>query len=113
MISGTADNAIKAQKGDAVLWENVENAAVMALLALPERRFAYATEAGTVGVYQRTDSVHAGIMWRIKSKHKVVAVRAFDLNGDGSLELLTGWSSGKVDARLCSNGQVVFKVWHQ
>lgn len=40
----------------------------------------------------------------------MVSLRSFDLNGDGALELLTGWSSGKVDARLCSNGQVIFKV---
>lgn len=32
------------------------------------------------------------------------------MNGDGAVELLTGWSSGKVDCRLCSNGQVIFKV---
>ncbi|XP_001604585.1 Bardet-Biedl syndrome 2 protein homolog [Nasonia vitripennis] len=108
LLSGTADFGIKVQKEDAVLWETAENAPIVVLHALPERRFAYATRLdgnGTVGVY---DSGH--ILWRIKSKHKVVSLRAFDLNGDGAMELVTGWSSGKVDARLCSNGQVIFKV---
>ncbi|XP_014207589.1 Bardet-Biedl syndrome 2 protein homolog [Copidosoma floridanum] len=108
LLSGTSDFTIMAQKADAILWKTTENAPIVALLALASRRFAYATRIegnGTLGVY---DSGH--IQWRIKSKHKVVATRTFDLNGDGTMELLTGWSSGKVDARSCSNGQVIFKV---
>ena len=37
-------------------------------------------------------------------------MRTFDINGDGQLELITGWSSGKVDARNSLNGQVIFKI---
>lgn len=105
LLSGGADHTIRAQKGELVLWESVESGPVVALSGLPERKFAYATSTGTVGVY---DGGHA--LWRIKSKHRVVSLRAFDLDADGSAELLTGWSSGKVDARLCSTGQVVFKA---
>ncbi|XP_011501938.1 PREDICTED: Bardet-Biedl syndrome 2 protein homolog [Ceratosolen solmsi marchali] len=108
LLSGTTDFGIRAQKEDAILWDTVENAPVIALHALSEREFAYAAcleGNGTVGVYNS-----GNILWRIKSKHKVITIRAFDLNGDGAVELLTGWSSGKVDARLCSNGQVIFKV---
>lgn len=45
-----------------------------------------------------------------KSKHRVVAIRGFDVNGDGNEELVTGWSSGKVDARVPSTGEVVFRI---
>lgn len=37
-------------------------------------------------------------------------MRTFDLNGDGVVELITGWSNGKVDARLCTNGEVMFRI---
>ncbi|XP_058788699.1 Bardet-Biedl syndrome 2 protein homolog [Phymastichus coffea] len=108
LLSGTSDFGIKVQRQDAVLWETMENASVVQLLALAQRQFAYATRLdgnGTVGVY---DSGH--ILWRIKSKHRVISLRAFDLNGNGAMELVTGWSSGKVDGRLISNGQVIFKL---
>ena len=34
---------------------------------------------------------------------------AFDVNGDGQLELVAGWSSGKMDVRDSQSGEVVFK----
>ena len=37
-------------------------------------------------------------------------MRAFDLNGDGVMELITGWSNGKVDARLCTNDEIIFRI---
>ena len=37
--------------------------------------------------------------WRIKSKNSASAIFAFDLDGDGVKELITGWSNGKLDAR--------------
>lgn len=33
----------------------------------------------------------------------------YDLDGDGVEELVTGWSSGKVDARNSRTGEVVFR----
>jgi Bardet-Biedl syndrome 2 protein len=38
-------------------------------------------------------------MWRYKSKHTPVAYVGFDLDGDGQVELVTGWSNGKVAQR--------------
>lgn len=32
------------------------------------------------------------------------------MNGDGIAELITSWSSGKVDARSCVTGEVTFRV---
>ena len=58
-----------------------------------------------MGVYEKTTR-----WWRIKSKNQATAIFAFDLDGDGVKELITGWSSGKLDARNDKSGEVVFKV---
>ena len=34
--------------------------------------------------------------WRVKSKHSVCAICAYDLDGDGVPELVSGWSNGRV-----------------
>uniref|UniRef100_A0A2C9L6U9 Bardet-Biedl syndrome 2 protein homolog n=1 Tax=Biomphalaria glabrata TaxID=6526 RepID=A0A2C9L6U9_BIOGL len=74
------------------------------LCRLNEYRFGYALSNGTVGVYD--GSIRA---WRIKSKNRAVTTHGFDLNGDGVLELITGWSNGKIDARSDKTGEVIFK----
>uniref|UniRef100_A0A669EKY5 Bardet-Biedl syndrome 2 protein homolog n=1 Tax=Oreochromis niloticus TaxID=8128 RepID=A0A669EKY5_ORENI len=67
-------------------------------------RFGYALANGTVGVYDR-----AARYWRIKSKNHAMSIFAFDLNADGVVELITGWSNGKIDARSDRTGEVIFK----
>jgi Bardet-Biedl syndrome 2 protein len=47
---------------------------------------------------------------KCQSKHKVVSIGTFDINGDGVPELVTGYSSGKLDARTYSTGEVIFKI---
>jgi Bardet-Biedl syndrome 2 protein len=44
-----------------------------------------------VGIYERSNR-----NWRIKSRNIAVVLQAFDVDGDGVDELVTGWSSGKV-----------------
>jgi hypothetical protein len=58
---------------------------------LPGCRFAYGLANGTIGVYDG-----AVRLWRVKSKHEVVAVAGYDFDQDGQLELVSGWSNGKV-----------------
>ena len=36
-------------------------------------------------------------------------VTNYDINGDGVDELVTGWTSGKVDIRSPDTGQILFK----
>lgn len=38
-----------------------------------------------------------------------MSIHAFDLNADGVVELITGWSNGKIDARSDRTGEVIFK----
>ncbi|NXT18916.1 BBS2 protein, partial [Syrrhaptes paradoxus] len=77
---------------------------VTALSPMYGSRFGYALSNGTVGVYDKTARY-----WRIKSKSQAMSIHAFDLNSDGVCELITGWSSGKVDARSDRTGEVIFK----
>lgn len=39
-----------------------------------------------------------------------MSIGTFDINGDGIPELITGWSTGKVDARTYNTGEVIFKI---
>lgn len=38
-----------------------------------------------------------------------MCLHSFDFNNDGVPELITGWSSGKVDVRSLETGNVIFK----
>ncbi|KAG5341289.1 BBS2 protein, partial [Acromyrmex charruanus] len=105
LLTGTTDFEIRVQKKDTTLWETKETAAIVVFTDLPNRQFAYALENGTIGVYEAGQR-----LWRVKSKHKVISVNTFDINGDSVLELITGWSSGKVDARTYNTGEVIFKI---
>ncbi|KAJ0029597.1 hypothetical protein NQD34_004594 [Periophthalmus magnuspinnatus] len=44
-----------------------------------------------------------------ESKNHAMSIHAFDLNADGVVELITGWSNGKIDARSDRTGEVIFK----
>ncbi|XP_034935482.1 Bardet-Biedl syndrome 2 protein homolog [Chelonus insularis] len=105
ILFGSDDFGIKVLKKDTILWETKETAPVTFLTKLISSQFAYIVENGTIGIY---DGVRR--LWRIKSKHKAVSIRSYDIDGDGIPELLTGWSSGKIDARSCASGDVIFKI---
>uniref|UniRef100_A0A3Q2DAX2 Bardet-Biedl syndrome 2 n=1 Tax=Cyprinodon variegatus TaxID=28743 RepID=A0A3Q2DAX2_CYPVA len=81
-----------------------KNETVTSLCHMHGSRFGYALANGTVGVYDRTARY-----WRIKSKNHAMSIHAFDLNADGVVELITGWSNGKIDARSDRTGEVIFK----
>ncbi|XP_076681212.1 BBSome complex member BBS2 [Andrena cerasifolii] len=105
LVTGTDDFEIKVYKEDNVLWDTKETAPVTTLTGLPNRRFVYSVGNGTLGVYEMAQR-----LWRVKSKHRVVVTRSFDVNGDGTPEVITGWNNGKVDARSANTGEVIFKI---
>ncbi|CAB1313868.1 unnamed protein product [Coregonus sp. 'balchen'] len=84
--------------------EDFDIRTVTSLCHMHGSRFGYALANGTVGVYDRTARY-----WRIKSKNHAMSIHAFDLNADGVVELITGWSNGKIDARSDRTGEVIFK----
>ncbi len=85
LIVGSEDYEIRIFARDDLLTETSETEAVTALVPVQDGRFGYALSNGTVGVYEKTTR-----WWRIKSKNNAAAIFAFDLDGDGVNELITG-----------------------
>ncbi|XP_036399953.1 Bardet-Biedl syndrome 2 protein homolog [Megalops cyprinoides] len=104
LLVGSEDFDIRVFKEDELVSEMAENETVTSLCRMHGSRFGYALANGTVGVYDRTARY-----WRIKSKNHAMSIHAFDLNADGVVELITGWSNGKIDARSDRTGEVIFK----
>ena len=101
LVVGSEDFEIRVFNNDEIVTEITETEAVTHLTAVQEGRFGYALANGTVGVYEKTTR-----WWRIKSKNQATSIFSFDLDGDGMKELITGWSSGKLDARNDKSGEV-------
>ncbi|KAK7891931.1 hypothetical protein WMY93_023894 [Mugilogobius chulae] len=104
LLVGSEDFDIRVFKEDELVAEMTENETVTSLCHMHDSRFGYALANGTVGVYDRNSRY-----WRIKSKNHAMSIHAFDLNADGVVELITGWSNGKIDARSDRTGEVIFK----
>ncbi|XP_019732446.1 BBSome complex member BBS2 [Hippocampus comes] len=104
LLVGSEDFDIRVFKEDELVSEMTENETVTALCHMHSSRFGYALANGTVGVYDRNSRY-----WRIKSKNHAMSIHAFDLNADGVVELITGWSNGKIDARSDRTGEVIFR----
>ncbi|KAH0619482.1 hypothetical protein JD844_000139 [Phrynosoma platyrhinos] len=104
LLVGSEDFDIRVFKEDEIVAEMSETETVTALTPMCSSHFGYALSNGTVGIYNRTARY-----WRIKSKNHAMSIHAFDINSDGVSELITGWSSGKIDARSDRTGEVIFK----
>uniref|UniRef100_A0A674AN90 Bardet-Biedl syndrome 2 protein homolog n=1 Tax=Salmo trutta TaxID=8032 RepID=A0A674AN90_SALTR len=102
LLVGSEDFDIRVFKEDELVSEIAENEYIVCQQR--DDVFGYALANGTVGVYDRTARY-----WRIKSKNHAMSIHAFDLNADGVVELITGWSNGKIDARSDRTGEVIFK----
>ncbi|CAF3181696.1 unnamed protein product [Rotaria socialis] len=104
LVVGSEDYDIRVFREDQLIAEMQETETIVSMCPLDGARFGYALANGTVGIYERSNR-----HWRIKSRHIAVVLQAFDVNGDGVDELVTGWSSGKVDIRSDRQGEVIFK----
>lgn len=93
LIVGSDDFSIKALHNETVVVEIAEADRVLGLATLDDTKFGYALANGTIGVYDRGSRV-----WRVKSKHAITALCSHDLDGDGELELISGWSNGRVSS---------------
>ncbi|CAH0550808.1 unnamed protein product [Brassicogethes aeneus] len=103
LIVSSEDYNIRVFK-DKILTELSETEVVTNLTALPENRFAYSVSNGTVGVYEQEVR-----LWRVKSKNFTISLKCYDLLGQGNMQLITGWSNGKIDCRSIKTGEVFFK----
>ncbi|CAB4058065.1 BBS2 [Lepeophtheirus salmonis] len=90
LIVGSEDYEIRVFAQDEILFEITETESVIGLTPLKDGSFGYALANGT-------------------SKNGASSIFGFDIDGDGVEELVTGWSSGKLDARNNRSGEVIFK----
>lgn len=104
MIVGSEDYDIRIFKEDVIWLEINETDAVKFICKLNNQCFGYALVNGTVGVYYKKER-----LWRIKSKNEVACIYSYDVNDDGIMEIITGWSNGKIDVRNIENGEIIFK----
>ena len=91
LLLGSDDFSIRALHGESVVLNLTEADQVVGLATLEGSQFGYALANGTVGVYDKSNRV-----WRVKSKHTLTALCSHDIDGDNELELISGWSNGRV-----------------
>lgn len=84
--------------------EVTESDIISDLTHVKNTSFGYALSNGTIGVYNGTTRA-----WHAKSKHTCVSLTSFDLNQDGVPELVAGWSNGRMEVRMDSSGDLVYK----
>lgn len=104
LLVGSDDFDIRTFSNEEIMAEVTEADRVVGLCALNDSRFGYALGNGTIGVY---DGVSRA--WRVKSKNSVTAIAAYDLDGDGVPELVSGWANGKMEVRSDRDGSVVYR----
>ena len=106
LLVGSDDFEIRAFAGEETVAEVTEVGEIVGLVSFEasSSRYGYAVSNGTIGVYDATTQV-----WCVKKKHRVTAVTAYDLDGDGVLEIVTGWSNGEIEVRKDHNGKVVYR----
>lgn len=104
LMVGSADHSIRILQGEEVISEVSESHVVTGLATMRGGNYGYSLENGTIGVYNQGTRV-----WHAKSKHKPLTIAAFDLDGDGADELITGWSHGRLEVRHETSGDLIYK----
>jgi hypothetical protein len=106
LFVGSDDFEIRIFRQEELIGEISEADKVTQLLGIGTGKFGYGLANGTVGVYNSGKSR----MWRVKTKHKPVSVISYDINNDGVMEVISGWSNGSFNVRHSDNGDVLFRA---
>jgi len=106
LLIGSADFDVRCYKGEDLHGEATETDRPTALIVAAPGRFAYALGNGTVGVYNGATFTR---VWRMKTKSRVVALACFDIDADGTPELVSAYANGRWEARRVHNGELVYR----
>lgn len=106
LLVGSDDFEIRVFQQEELLNEITEADKVTILQPIGNgSKFVYGLANGTVGVYTGVNNR----LWRVKTKNKVTAVQAYDLDMDGVPEIISGWDNGSFNVRREENGEIVFR----
>ena len=105
LVVGSEDFELRVFRNEEMIGEQSEADKITFLCPIQKSQFAYGLSNGTVGVYSGIKSR----MWRVKTKHQVTALTAYDMNSDGVKEVISGWSNGTLNIRNDSNGETLYK----
>jgi Bardet-Biedl syndrome 2 protein len=105
LLVGSDDFEIRVFHDQDIVKEITETDRVAFLQPVQDGQFAYGLANGTVGVYNAGKQR----MWRVKAKNNVTALSTYDLDCDGLLEVVSGWSNGSFNVRRQTNGDIIFK----
>jgi len=105
LVVGSEDYEIRFFQNEELMCEQTEADKVDFLHPVDKSLFGYGLANGTVGVYTGPRNR----LWRVKTKNKVTALAAYDLNSDGVPEIISGWSSGQLNVRNVENGETLYK----
>lgn len=104
VLAGCDDATVKVISGEVVVAEAQEAARPVAITSIGVAQFAMALANGTICVYE-----NMVCQWRAKSRGNATCLTAFDIDGDGQNELISGWQSGRIEARKLEDGSLVYK----
>eukprot|EP00357_Protocruzia_adherens_P016107 CAMPEP_0115029300 /NCGR_PEP_ID=MMETSP0216-20121206/36898_1 /TAXON_ID=223996 /ORGANISM="Protocruzia adherens, Strain Boccale" /LENGTH=730 /DNA_ID=CAMNT_0002405817 /DNA_START=80 /DNA_END=2272 /DNA_ORIENTATION=- len=104
LLVGSDDFAIRIYRNDEICYDINESAKIFDLTPIRGARFGYAVENGTIGVYDKVQRI-----WRSKSKYLVTSLLGIDLDSDGIPEMISGWSSGKLEVRAEDSGRILYR----
>lgn len=104
LLVGSEDFMIRIFHQEVLIDEISEADKVIFLKPIHDAVFAYGLANGTVGVYNGKTR-----LWRVKTKHRVTALDAYDANMDGVPEVIIGWNNGNFQVRKVEDGEIIFK----
>lgn len=104
LLVGSDDFYIRPFKREEMIFEINEQSKIAFLNRVNRCVFGFALNNGTYGIYHGKKK-----LWQQKGKDKVTALVGVDFDLDGQMELVTGFSSGIIEARKHKSGEVIHK----
>ena len=130
VLAGSADADLRAYRGNDVIFEATETAAISSLCSFGVGAFAYGLANGTLGVYSVAAAAAAAAAaggsgrlvantstspvraWRIRARSPLIAIAAFDFGGSlpgAALDVAALWESGHFEVRRANTGELLFR----